>query len=155
VIYDAPRSVAGTKDDMPDQVIIEVRANEWKYRDKNNQHWNKNVPYTPDEIAADAVACAEEGASILHFHAREADGKESADPKLYAEAVSKCKRDTNLVIMPTNLTTTGDVPYINTVEDRVRPILTIARDPATRPISARSTWLRATSASSTARARSS
>ena len=118
---------------MPDQVIIEVRANEWKYRDKNGRHWNKNIPYTPDEIAEDAVACEDAGASIFHFHAREADGKESADPKLYAEAVGKCKRDTNLVIMPTNLPTTGDVPNIKTVQDRVAPILAIARNPATRP----------------------
>jgi uncharacterized protein (DUF849 family) len=134
VIYDAPRSIAGTKeDDMPDQVIIEVRANEWKYRDKNDLHWNKNVPYTPEEIVADAVACEKAGASIFHFHAREENGKESADPNLYAEVVRKCKAQTNLVIMPTNLPTTGAVPNINDVHDRVRPILTIAQNPATRP----------------------
>jgi 3-keto-5-aminohexanoate cleavage enzyme len=134
VIYDAPRSVAGTKeDDMPDQVIIEVRANEWKYRDKNNLHWNKYVPYTPDEIAADAVACERAGASIFHFHAREADGKESADPRLYADTVRKCKEQTNLVLMPTNLPTTGDVPNVKCIHDRVQPILTIAQNPATRP----------------------
>ena len=118
---------------MPDQVIIEVRANEWKYRDKNNLHWNKYVPYTPDEIAADAVACEKAGASILHFHAREANGKESNDPTLYADTVRKCKAQTNLVIMPTNLPTTGDLPTVKTFDDRVRPILAIAGDPGTRP----------------------
>src|SRR5262245_33648993 len=118
---------------MPDQVIIEVRANEWKYRDKNNLHWNKYVPYTPDEIAADAVACEKVGASILHFHAREANGKESADPTLYADTVRKCKAQTDLVIMPTNLPTTGDLPTVKTFADRVRPILAIAGNPQTRP----------------------
>ena len=118
---------------MPESVIIEVRANEWKYRDKNDLHWNKHVPYTPDEIARDAVDCEREGASIFHFHAREANGKESADPKLYAEAVRRIKRDTNLVIMPTNLPTTGDVPNIKCVHDRLAPILAIAQDQATKP----------------------
>src|SRR4029453_5022536 len=118
---------------MSTPVIIEVRANEWKYRDKNNLHWNKYVPYTPDEIAADAVACEKAGASILHFNAREADGKESDDPTLYADTVRKCKAQTNLVIMPTNLPTTGDLPTVKTFGDRVRPILAIAGDPGTRP----------------------
>ena len=119
---------------MPDSVIIEVRANEWKYRDKNGLHWNRHVPYTPEEIAADAVACEKAGASIFHFHAREVkDGKESADPTRYAETVRRCKSETGLVIMPTNLPTTGDVPNIKCVHDRVRPILAIAGNPATRP----------------------
>ena len=119
---------------MPDQVIIEVRANEWKYRDKEGlPHWNRHVPYTPEEIAEDAVACEKAGASIFHFHAREADGTESADPQLYADVVSKCKRQTNLVLMPTNLPTTGNIPDIKTFDDRVRPIRAIAGDPATRP----------------------
>jgi hypothetical protein len=37
VIYDAPRSVAGTKDDMPDQVIIEVRAKKRTARNRPTQ----------------------------------------------------------------------------------------------------------------------
>ena len=30
-----------------------------------------SVPYTPEEIAADAIACAKAGASIVHIHVRE------------------------------------------------------------------------------------
>jgi uncharacterized protein (DUF849 family) len=36
---------------------------------------NKGVPLTPEEIADDAVACAEAGASIVHVHVRDEVGK--------------------------------------------------------------------------------
>ena len=35
---------------------------------------NPNVPLTPEEIAADAIACAEAGASVVHLHVRDEDG---------------------------------------------------------------------------------
>ena len=40
-----------------------------------------HLPVTPDEIAADGVAAAEAGASILHLHARDPnDGRPTPDP---------------------------------------------------------------------------
>ena len=53
------------------KLIIEVRMNEGARKDAN-----PHVPYTPGEIVADALACAEAGAAIVHFHARRADGSE-------------------------------------------------------------------------------
>lgn len=47
-----------------------ARINEYMMREEGNPH----VRYTPEEIAADAVACREAGASIVHFHARQPDG---------------------------------------------------------------------------------
>ena len=39
------------------------------------------LPVTPDQIATDAIAAAEAGASILHLHARDPkDGRPTADP---------------------------------------------------------------------------
>ena len=46
---------------MDKKVIIMVRVNEYMPRDVN-----KNVPFTPDEIAETAAECAEAGASIIH-----------------------------------------------------------------------------------------
>jgi 3-keto-5-aminohexanoate cleavage enzyme len=51
------------------KLIIEVRINEYEMRQAN-----PHVPWTAQEIAADAAACREAGASIVHFHARTAEG---------------------------------------------------------------------------------
>src|SRR5262245_48372900 len=44
-------------------VIIEAAINGATSRERN-----PNVPITPEEIAADAVACLDAGASIIHLH---------------------------------------------------------------------------------------
>jgi uncharacterized protein (DUF849 family) len=49
---------------------------------------NPNVPVTPDEIAADAEACVEAGASIVHLHARDDDGQPTWRPDAYRRVVA-------------------------------------------------------------------
>ena len=58
------------------KLIIEVRMNETARKQAN-----PNVPYTPDEIVADALACAEAGAAIVHFHGRDAMAARPAIPR--------------------------------------------------------------------------
>ena len=41
------------------------------------------LPEQPDEIAADAYACYNEGASVAHIHARDKEGKPSGDPAIF------------------------------------------------------------------------
>jgi 3-keto-5-aminohexanoate cleavage enzyme len=53
------------------KVIIEVGLNEWTTKQQN-----PNVPYGIDEVIEAGVACAQEGASVLHFHARADDGSQ-------------------------------------------------------------------------------
>ncbi len=65
------------------KLIIEARVNEFLTREQGNP----NVPYTPAEIARDAVACREAGAAIVHFHARKPDGAPEHDTASYAETV--------------------------------------------------------------------
>lgn len=43
---------------------------------------NPNVPYTPQEIADEVVAAAGEGASVVHIHARTAEGRPTTDPDM-------------------------------------------------------------------------
>jgi uncharacterized protein (DUF849 family) len=50
-------------------VPLVVRLNELTGRAAN-----PNVPWTPEEIAADAAACVDAGATVVHFHGRHADG---------------------------------------------------------------------------------
>ncbi len=58
---------------------------------------NRNVPWTPREVAAEAKRCAEAGASIVHIHARANDGGISYDPGWYVEA-DRLREQTALVI---------------------------------------------------------
>ena len=47
------------------------------------------LPVTPDQIAAEAIAAAEAGASILHLHARDPEnGRPTADP---TSSCSSCR----------------------------------------------------------------
>jgi len=46
------------------------------------------VPLTVPEIIADAVACVDAGASILHVHARDAEGRPTHAPEVYAPIVA-------------------------------------------------------------------
>lgn len=64
-----------------------------------------HLPITPDEIATEAVAAAEAGASILHLHARDPkDGKPTPDPDVFMEFLPRIKQSTDAVV---NITTGG------------------------------------------------
>jgi len=67
------------------------------------------VPITPDEIAADVVACAKAGAAIAHIHVRDENGKNSMATERFVEVVEKIRKaiaDAGLDIV-LNLTTSG------------------------------------------------
>jgi len=77
------------------------------------------LPYTADDIAAEAIAAAEAGASILHLHARRPDdGGVSINPDHFAAFLPRIKQATGAVI---NLSTGGSLT--NTIEDRIAPAL--------------------------------
>lgn len=68
-----------------------------------------HVPVTPEEIAADAVAVAKAGASVIHIHVRDEDGKNTMETdrfcqvvNLVREELAKANQDAVL-----NLTTSG------------------------------------------------
>ncbi|MDQ2704725.1 MAG: 3-keto-5-aminohexanoate cleavage protein, partial [Pseudomonadota bacterium] len=63
------------------------------------------LPVTPDQIAAEAIAAAEAGASILHLHARDPEnGRPTADPDVFMQFLPRIKQATDAVI---NITTGG------------------------------------------------
>lgn len=66
---------------------------------------NPNVPYTPEEIANQALGAWDAGAAIAHIHVRDPDtGEASSDVALFAEVVERIRSDSDLII---NLTTSG------------------------------------------------
>ena len=52
---------------------------------------NASVPVTPDEIAADAERCVRAGASIVHVHARDEEGRPTYRLDVNAEIVAKVR----------------------------------------------------------------
>ncbi|UUX50020.1 3-keto-5-aminohexanoate cleavage protein [Nisaea acidiphila] len=64
-----------------------------------------HLPLTPDEIAKDAIAAAEAGASILHLHARNPeDGSPTPDPDMFMQFLPRIKQSCDAVV---NITTGG------------------------------------------------
>ena len=49
------------------------------------------VPITPEEIAADAVACVKAGASVIHIHIRDKKGKNTMETDRWIEVVTKVR----------------------------------------------------------------
>ncbi len=82
---------------------------------------NPAVPYTPQEIAAEALACWREGAAIVHIHARDpASGAPSHDPAIYQQIVGLIRQECDLLI---NLTTSGlHLPDPGDVRARLAPL---------------------------------
>ena len=80
------------------KLIIEVAINEATSKDVN-----PNIPYGPEEIAADAIECARAGASIIHFHARDPETGEQrwTDAGLYAEAMRLIEKESDAILYPT------------------------------------------------------
>lgn len=64
-----------------------------------------HLPITPKEIASEAIAASEAGASIIHLHARNPeDGRPTADPDVFMEFLPVIKQSSNAVI---NVSTGG------------------------------------------------
>ncbi|WP_417722691.1 3-keto-5-aminohexanoate cleavage protein [Salipiger sp.] len=80
------------------------------------------LPYTPDDIAAQAIAAAEAGAAILHLHARRAhDGGVSVETADFAAFLPRIKQATDAVV---NISTGGSLTL--SIADRVRPATTFS-----------------------------
>lgn len=52
---------------------------------------NPNVPYTPKEIALEVLRSYNQGASVVHLHAREYDGKPTQKKERYFEIINEIK----------------------------------------------------------------
>lgn len=76
-----------------DTIIIKGCLNGSRGREQN-----PNVPWTPEEVAQEAVRCYEAGASIVHFHARTADGGISYDPAWYAQTDALIRAQCDLAL---------------------------------------------------------
>jgi 3-keto-5-aminohexanoate cleavage enzyme len=76
-----------------------------------------NLPISPDEIAADAAACREAGASIYHLHVRDADGVPTMDVETYRAAHDAIKEATDVIVQ---FSSGGAVT--DSEDDRIAPL---------------------------------
>ena len=75
------------------------------------------IPYTPEEIAAEAVRCYEAGAALVHLHARESDGKPSQSAELFGKAIGLIRLKCDLILQ----TSTGGAVGMS-VDERCGPL---------------------------------
>jgi uncharacterized protein (DUF849 family) len=80
------------------------------------------LPYTYDDIATQAIAAAEAGASILHLHARNPNnGSPSVNPTDFAPFLPRIKQSTDAVV---NISTGGSLTL--SIQDRIKPAKTFS-----------------------------
>jgi uncharacterized protein (DUF849 family) len=80
---------------------------------------SRYLPYTPDQIAEQAIDAAHAGAAILHLHARDpGNGRPTGNPDVFGQFLPRIKEATQAVI---NLTTGGSPDM--TPEDRLAAAL--------------------------------
>lgn len=69
-----------------------------------------HIPVSPEEVAADAKACREAGAAIIHFHARDvATRRSTADTKVFSDTIAGIRSRCDALVE----TTTGIGPKID------------------------------------------
>jgi 3-keto-5-aminohexanoate cleavage enzyme len=107
-----------------DKLIIQVRLNEGTMRDVS-----PHVPYSPQEIASQAIECYRAGASIVHYHARDPKtGAKASAVALYAEVVRLIRNETDMITFPTL-----GAAMLPSAEERLHHIVEMAKNPATKP----------------------
>ncbi len=106
-----------------DELIIDVRQNEYTGRERS-----PHVPWSPEEIARDAAAARDAGASIAHFHARDPlTGAPSTDPAQYCEIARAIRASSDAVVLPTLGAGVSD-----DLDVRIGHVVRMGREPATR-----------------------
>lgn len=77
-----------------------------------------HLPVTPKEIAEEAIAAAEAGASIVHIHVRDPEtGEPVTDLGMFREVAERVQAESDVIIQPT----TGGAPTMST-EERVQVV---------------------------------
>lgn len=75
------------------------------------------LPITPDEIGLAAQACAEAGASIVHVHARNPDGKPTQDKEIYRQIIAAVRARCDVIVQVSTGGAVGMTP-----QERLAPV---------------------------------
>nr|WP_067290179.1 3-keto-5-aminohexanoate cleavage protein [Marinobacterium profundum] len=100
---------------MPNSVIITCAVTGGIHTPTMSKH----LPITPAQIAAESIAAAEAGASIIHLHARDPEtGRPTPDPKVFMQFLPVIKHNCDAII---NVSTGGGLGM--TLEQRLEAAL--------------------------------
>ncbi len=80
------------------KVIITVAINGGMQQDRDGAV----IPKQPAEIGEAAARCYEAGASLVHVHARDPQGKNSGDLKIYADILREIRARSPILVQTTN-----------------------------------------------------
>jgi 3-keto-5-aminohexanoate cleavage enzyme len=79
---------------------------------------NPNLPLSPEELAADALACERAGASVIHLHVRDGDGRPTQNAAAFRAAMdAMAETGVTAVIQPS----TGGAAGMS-AEQRIQPV---------------------------------
>jgi uncharacterized protein (DUF849 family) len=88
---------------------------------------NPHIPYSSEEIAADAIATCKAGAALIHFHVRDPEsGKWVQDVPYYSEVYRRARRGCDALLWPT-------FPFGDDPAKRFSHFVELSKDPATKP----------------------
>jgi uncharacterized protein (DUF849 family) len=104
-------------------LVIGVNPNENMMRGEN-----PHVPWLPEEIAEDVAACVAAGATVVHYHARTADGAPDHNAARYAETSRLIRRRCDILLAP-SLANGPGFP----LERRLAPVTETVDHPQARP----------------------
>jgi len=108
-----PGNGRGKEVDLVDKVIITCAVCGAETTKKDNP----NLPVTPEEIAQSAQEAAEAGASIIHLHVRDEEGKPTMDPGIFGKTKDMIAERTDAIIQ---FSTGGAVGM--PLEERIGPL---------------------------------
>ena len=80
------------------KVIITVAVNGGMQQSRDGAF----VPTQPAEIGEVAARCHDAGASVVHVHARDAAGRNTGEPEIYAEIIRQIRLRSPILIQTTN-----------------------------------------------------
>ena len=104
------------------KVMIEAAINGNASKDLN-----PNIPYSPEEIANDAIATCRAGAALIHFHVRNPDtGAWVQDLPYYSEVYKRTRQKCDPLLWPT-------FPFGDDPVRRFQHFFDLAKDPGTKP----------------------
>ena len=102
------------------KVMIEAAINGNAMKEQN-----PNIPYSPEEIARDAIATCQAGAALIHIHVREPDGTWVQTLDYYTRAVTLTREQCRPLLWPT-------FPFGEDPAVRFRHFYELCKDPETR-----------------------
>jgi 3-keto-5-aminohexanoate cleavage enzyme len=98
---------------MSDALIITAAVN----GAETMREQNPNVPYTADEIAAEAKKCREAGAAMIHVHGRNDDGTPTQDRETFRKILTTVRAQSDILVQ----FSTGGAVWMD-VEERIEAL---------------------------------